>query len=281
MIVLNATTDTIKVKLAGAITTNQLPCLSVYRDITTTAYTAGRVVTNTNSTTDVSLVTAPASNTQRVIDYLSVYNNDTVNATVTVKFDANATQYILFNTILGVGEKLEYTSDSGFKVVTNAGSVKTSVNQGNNAATNGMSIAVLGADQTNNNAVANTIQDVTGLSFAVTANLKYYFKFIIPYTSAATTTGCRFTINGPAQNFLYFESRYCLTATTETVNYCSAYDTPAASNASSLATGNVAIIEGFITPTANGTVIARFASEVLSSAIVAKAGATVYYQAIA
>jgi len=59
------------------------------------------------------------------------------------------------------------------------------------------------------------------------------------------------------------------------------YDLPAASNATSATTaGNIAIVEGFIQPSANGTVIARFASEIASSAIVAKAGSVCYYQQI-
>jgi hypothetical protein len=54
---------------------------------------------------------------------------------------------------------------------------------------------------------------------------------------------------------------------------------PAASNATSAATGsNIAIIEGIIKPSGSGTVIARFASEVASSAIVAKAGSYVEYK---
>ncbi len=48
----------------------------------------------------------------------------------------------------------------------------------------------------------------------------------------------------------------------------------------SLTAGNLAEIEGFITPSVNGTVIARFASEVLNSAVTAKAGATAFYQAL-
>lgn len=136
---------------------------------------------------------------------------------------------------------------------------------------------VLTAEVINNNAIANTLQDITGLSFSVTSGTRYGFQFLIPYTAAATTTGSRWTINGPATSFLSYTSRYTLTATTETVNYLSAYSQPAASNASSLAAGNIAVIEGFLTPSANGTVIARFASEVLSSAITAKAGATLFW----
>ncbi len=57
---------------------------------------------------------------------------------------------------------------------------------------------VLAADVINNNAVANTIADVTGLSFPVTEGQTFWFYFIIPYTSAATTTGCRWSVSGPA-----------------------------------------------------------------------------------
>jgi hypothetical protein len=56
-----------------------------------------------------------------------------------------------------------------------------------------------------------------------------------------------------------------------------AYNLPAASNASSVIAMNMAIIEGIIKPSANGTVIARFASEVANSAITAKAGSVCYY----
>ncbi len=42
----------------------------------------------------------------------------------------------------------------------------------------------------------------------------------------------------------------------------------------------IAWLEGLILPTADGTVIARFASEILSSAITALAGSFVQYQQI-
>jgi hypothetical protein len=78
---------------------------------------------------------------------------------------------------------------------------------------------------------------------------------------------------------LSYTSRYTLTATTITTNaLLQAYDLPAASNASSVVAMNMAIIEGIIKPSQNGTLIARFASEILSSAITAKAGSVCYYQ---
>ena len=132
---------------------------------------------------------------------------------------------------------------------------------------------------TNNNAVANTLQDVTGLSFNVTAGTRYRFKFVIFYTAAATTTGSRWTINGPATTVLNYRSEYTLTATSRTFNEgLTAYNTPAAANATSLTTGNIAIIEGVITPSANGSVIARFASEVASSAIIVQTHSYCFYK---
>lgn len=141
----------------------------------------------------------------------------------------------------------------------------------------------LPADVTNNNATLNTLQDVTGLSFPVTAGLRYWFRFWIVYTAAATTTGSRWTINGPATTGLGYMSEYSLTGTTTTRNaMVIAYNSPAASNLSSAATGpsNIARIEGFVQPSANGTIIARFASEIANSAIVAKVGSFVEYTVV-
>jgi hypothetical protein len=146
----------------------------------------------------------------------------------------------------------------------------------------GPTTVALAADVSNASAVANTLQDVTGLSFPVVAGQRYRFRFVIHYTAAATTTGSRWSVNGPATSQLAYRSEYSLTATSRTVNDgLSAYNLPAAANASSAAAaGNIAVVEGIISPSANGNVIARFASEVANSAIVAKAGSSVAYQAI-
>lgn len=136
-------------------------------------------------------------------------------------------------------------------------------------------LVTLASDVTNNNATANTIADCTGLSFSVTSGTRYRFYANIWYTAAATTTGSRWSINGPSATNMAYSSIYSLTATTNTSNSAVAYNIPAASNATSASTaGNIAIIEGTILPSANGTVVVRFASEVASSAIVCKAGST-------
>lgn len=281
MIILSETTDNLQVVLGGAITTNQLRCMTSWRDRTATTFVAGRTVTNTNSTTDVNLAASPAASTQRVIDFISIYNEDTVNAVVTVKLDANGTEYTLCKVTLATTERLQYQEGVGFQVFASTGALKQSINQGANASTSGLTAVVLGSDVTNNNASANTIADVTGLSFSVTNGKTYYFKAVIRYTAAATTTGSRWGVNcsaGTAAN-LTFTSEYTLTSTTSTRNaMVQAFDSPAGCNATSVIAVNKAVLEGHFTPTADGTFIIRFASEVSSSAIVAKAGSVLYYQ---
>jgi hypothetical protein len=281
MIILSETTDNLQVVLGGSVTTNQPQCFTSWRDRTSTTFTAGRTVINTNNTTDVTIAAAPASSTQRIVDFISIYNIDTVNATVTIKLDANGTEYILFKTTLAANESIQYQEGVGFSVIASTGAIKQSINQGANASSSGLTAVVLGSDVTNNNAVANTIADVTGLSFSVTNGKSYYFKFVIRYTAAASTTGSRWGVNcsaGAATN-LTMISEYTLTSTTSTRNaMIQAFDSPAASNASSVVAVNLCIMEGHFTPTADGTFIARFASEVSSSAIVAKAGSVCYYQ---
>lgn len=282
MIILENTTDHIDVVLGGNVATNQLPCIVSWRDRTATTFVAGRTIVNSNNTTDVNISGSPAASTQRVIDFISIHNKDTANAVVSIDYDVNGTDYIIFKTTLAPDERIEYTEGGGFKVFSTTGSVKQSINQGANATSTGWTTVVLGSDVTNNNGTANTIQDVTGLSASFLANKNYYFKFVIWYTAAATTTGSRWCVNasaGTAAN-LSLISEYSLTTTTTTRNaLIQAFDSPAAANATSASTGNnMAILEGYFRPTADCTFIARFASEVLSSAIVAKAGSVLYYQ---
>jgi hypothetical protein len=281
MIILTNTTDKIQVKLGGTASTNQLKCFASYRDTTTTSITPMRTAVATNNTTYVDLVGAPASSTQRIVDYISIQNTDTGSNNVSIVFNDNSTIYELFITNLAAGEKIEFQEGQGFKVLTNAGSVKTSVNQGNNTYSSGFSSVQLGSDVINSNITANTMADVTGLSFAVAANTSWYFKFVIRYDSAATTTGSRWSISGPATPIsLCYMSEYSLTATTTTRNAnVIGYDLPATSSASSgQITGNNAIIEGIIHASVDGTVIARFASEISGSPITAKAGSICFYQ---
>lgn len=145
-------------------------------------------------------------------------------------------------------------------------------------------VVTITSDVTNSSATANTIASVTGLEFSILNGKLYEFEFVCIYTAAATTTGSRWCVTasaGAATN-LCLTSEYSLTTTTTTRNaLIQAFDSPAASNASSATTGNnVARIRGTIRATADATFRARFASEVASSAIVCKAGSFVRYRQV-
>ena len=279
MILLKATTETLELTTS---TTSAIDVSVSYSDITTTTFAPSSQETLITTATTTVICSAPAASTQRQIKLITINNTGVSSNVVTVKKDISATEYDMFGPItLGANELLQYIDGQGWKVFTNSGSIKTSLNQGNSPTSSTLNAVVLGSDVVNNNAIANTIADVTGLSFSVTSGKTYYFEFYIPYTAAATTTGSRWSINGPATSNLVFSSEYSLTATTTTRNAnVITYDLPAASNATSAGTtaGNMAQIYGIIKPSADGTVIARFASEVTSSAITALAGSVVYYQ---
>jgi hypothetical protein len=278
MIILN-NTDNLQVTLSSSATTSQLECFASYRDTTSSTITPGRSFTNTNNITAVNLVTSPSVSTQRVVDYISIYNSDTSSINLIVQLDVSGTPYILINSTLLPNEKLEYQEGDGFKSLDVSGALKLTNVMGYNSIS-GISSVVLSTDVINNNVVANTIADITGLSFSVVVNKTYWFKFTIPFTTPVATTGCRFSINGPTTSALYYYS-YIPTGTgTITTNLgLSSYDSPAAATSASPNTFNaVAIVEGIVTFTANGTFIGRFASEVSSSAVTAKAGSIVQYK---
>lgn len=113
---------------------------------------------------------------------------------------------------------------------------------------------------------STTYADIFGYSFPVEADRIYLFDAMLFYTSAATTTGAKFAVNGPAFNELGYMVRQPLTSTTESVQYLSTYNA-AAATATSLTVGNLCQIKGRVWTSASGDIQLRFATEVGGSAI--------------
>lgn len=273
MILLASTSDLVRVITSAAINTD---VHASWVDLNGSTVTPGRTNTLITTATTTTIVGSPAASTYRTVKTITIRNRHASTAQdVTVVHSDGTSIPELIKITLAAGECLHYHEAAGFWVTDRYGNTKHTNANGIAPAINDLNFVVLSSDVTNNNGTANTIADVTGLSFSVNAGETYWFRFVIDYTSAATTTGSRWSISGPASpTRLSYRSSYSLTTTSETVNSgLTAYDTPTSSNATSASTGgNVAVIEGYITPSSNGTVIARFASEVSSSAIVAKAG---------
>lgn len=281
MLILTQITDTIKVKLNSAATT-QPQIMSSYRVIGDSTFAPARTVINTNGVNDVNAVPAPSASSQHVVDLLTIYNRDNIPHTVTVSFDANGTQYILFRCLLAANEQIIYQEGAGFRVLGVNGSLKTQQSYSSPPIQSGQSSVVLSSSVINNNAVANTLQDVTGLAFPVVTGNLYEFLFNISYSAASTATGSRWVLNGPSFETLIYKSEVALTVTAITTNNAVSYQQPVASNASSpFTTGNLATIRGFIKPTVDGVLQCQFASEVASSAITALPGSFVRYSIIA
>ena len=132
MLILATTTDKIQVLLTNAITTNQLDCIATYKDISTTAYSGSSpTLVTTNNTTAVDLVPAPASNVQRIVDFISVYNADTVNAIVTIRINRNGSTGVLFRCTLATNELLVYVEGKGWNIHSSNGLAKQSLTYDN------------------------------------------------------------------------------------------------------------------------------------------------------
>ncbi len=138
-------------------------------------------------------------------------------------------------------------------------------------------LVVMSTDSVNANATANTLQDATGLSFPVAANTQYRFYFHIIIDSAATTTGVRLTLNGPTFDRLGYSVIYQTSGGAIAVSNMNGYNQGVPTTTVAYTASQVAQMWGVVRPTAAGTVICRFSSEVASSAVTIRAGSTVEY----
>ena len=116
---LTTVNDKIQVVLSGAVTTNQLQCLTTYKVYTATTTVDGKIAINTNSTTDVDLAGPPSAGETYDIQNINIYNNDTVAATITVKLDVNGDKTILYKCVIGVGDVISWTAESGWRNTSN------------------------------------------------------------------------------------------------------------------------------------------------------------------
>lgn len=276
MILLTSTSDLLRVTTSS---TANIDVHASFVDLSGSTVTPGRTNTTISTATTTTVVGSPAASTQRTVKSLHIRNRHASSTNdVTVLHTDGTTSVELIKLTLAAGWVLHYDEGAGFEVLDQQGrSVQNSSAGSQTVAVGTLNAVVLASDVINNNASANTIASVTGLEFSVTSGETYWFRFTIDYTAAATTTGSRWSITGPTTTRLAYRMETSLAAAAGTDGVTTAisvaYDTPAGATATSANTaGNIAVIQGFITPSANGTVTARFASEISSSAITAKAG---------
>jgi hypothetical protein len=89
-----------------------------FTEITSSAFTPGHQDAAANGTTAVTILSAPASSTYRVVRHINVYNKDTVSATVTIQFNNNSTLRELVVVALASGQTLTWSPEGGWSVFT-------------------------------------------------------------------------------------------------------------------------------------------------------------------
>ena len=122
MIYLDFPSRKLEVVLSAAVTTNQLQVTAHFFDqvpqATTSLRRGGDQVSLSDSTNDVTIVSAPAlQGIIRNIHTISIYNADTVAATVSVKIDDSGTEKILVKQELDSGASLTYEDGTGWMVI--------------------------------------------------------------------------------------------------------------------------------------------------------------------
>lgn len=137
----------------------------------------------------------------------------------------------------------------------------------------GLAYTVLG---TQRDSTVVALADCTGLSFAVVSGTRYRFTFYVKFQTAVNTTGIRLSLNGPATTALNYNVVIPTSATAQVIGFRRAYNVETVGTG--VDTANLpllATIEGTITPSANGTVVVRFGSEVATSNVSILAGSHV------
>lgn len=125
---------------------------------------------------------------------------------------------------------------------------------------------------------ATTFSSITGMSFSVTSGTKYRFFGIIVYTTTNAARGIKVSLTAPATTILAYHTRTGLSTTAGTAatweSWQSATDSGAAAATSISTASNILVIEGYILPSASGTVQLRagISSNTGSPTITVKAG---------
>ncbi len=135
----------------------------------------------------------------------------------------------------------------------------------------------LTASVINENASANTLLD-TGLRIPLKAGHRRWFKFTMPYESAAATTGSRWVLGldgAVTVTSLTWRSQWnSNNSGGEVLHNGTGFSLPTSATPGSYLSGNLATIEGFVVGAVDGSWLkARFASEVAGSRITLLPGA--------
>ena len=122
-----------------------------------------------------------------------------------------------------------------------------------------------------------TYTDLTDLAFTVVNGRTYFFEFFLLYQSVITTTGIALTLSCPAGTIaarVSLQNAGDGAAASFDGSITASNDTVTSTGVRANSTPDVAVINGFFTATADGTVTPRFRSEVNASAVQVNSGSS-------
>jgi hypothetical protein len=127
MIILDTVNKSIEMVLSAAVATTQWAFYTAYVDIVpaTPSVTPAANDGASNSTTNQTIIAAPAASTARQVKMISIVNKDTSLGTVTVQLLSTAARRTLINVPLYPNEELTFIDGAGWMIFDVNGNVKT------------------------------------------------------------------------------------------------------------------------------------------------------------
>ena len=123
-------TQKLQALLAGAVATTQPQSLVNFSDQGAGTYLGDSQRATLNGVTAADICAAPAADTIRDVDYLSIRNRDTASITLTVRYNDNGTPFDFITVTLATLETLVYVHGSGWSTLKADGSTKGSGGSG-------------------------------------------------------------------------------------------------------------------------------------------------------
>lgn len=274
LILTNSGTDKLQLTTSAAVTVD---VHASWADNTSGTITFGRTNTAISTATTTDIVATPAASTVRNVRTLNIRNKHaTASVDVTAIYNQNGTSFELHKATIRAGEVLEYVEGVGWYTIQSETAL--------------VRVAKLGSDQSNS---TTTLTELTGMSLT-TGTGTFFFRYMVLYQAAATTTGVRFSVNHTG-TVSFFVANWHVVDNTATASTAAADQDAVASTAQvysayaarakattgwgttiSVDTANsdmLAVVEGLCGVTADGDIELWHGSEVAAASTV-KAGSS-------
>lgn len=119
-----STSAKIEILLGAAVTANNVVFVADWIDNTAGSFAPGVTADTVAGTTAVTAIGSPGASTQRLVKSITIYNADTANAAVTVRYYDGSTNYKIVTVTLHTTETLQYIYDAGWFVTDKFGARK-------------------------------------------------------------------------------------------------------------------------------------------------------------